>query len=267
MKIFRIGGGLGNQMFQYLYSLNFIKNEKVYYHINERKDISYHHFFQLDKLGIKLQKPNLLLRIFFCRNKIPILDKMIVLVNIGSFFQKKSFDIIDPMSLKNKLYIEGNFIDPKSAIINKDVFSSFNKTIEKESNFINIAIHLRFGDYLNKGNKKKFVQLTKTNYYENSIKFMRSRFKKQTKFLIVSDDLKKAKSFFENEKNFIYSSNQSAIDDLKILACSQGIITANSTFSFMGAIIGNKKIVCCPNKYLLDNVKINYPSNWNIIDV
>lgn len=270
MKIFRISGGLGNQMFQYAFSLKFIEQEKVYYHIIEKTAISNHNFFQLDKLGLNLKSPNFLIRFLFCRNTIPFINKDFILLKRLYFSQKKSFERIDQISLSKKVYIEGNFIDPSDVLKRKIEFNFFKISKEKkESKSINVGIHLRFGDYLNDGNNKKFINLSKTNYYQNSLKHINKTLRnsnKKIKYLLVSDDKEKAVELFK-EENYLFAGSTNVFEDLRTLINCDILIISNSTFSFWGALLGKQRIVCCPKRYLYEDIKINYPPTWDIIDI
>lgn len=106
-----------------------------------------------------------------------------------------------------------------------------------------VAIHIRRGDYID---NPFYIDLTKTDYYQRAIEMF-----PDSKFLVFSDDPLFAKEFFGEEDKFIFAEKGDEVDDLNLMAsCSEGIIMANSSFSWWGAFLGN------PNK------KVIYPKNW-----
>jgi len=97
-----------------------------------------------------------------------------------------------------------------------------------------IGIHFRKGDYVN---NPFYVDLSKTDYYQKAI----AEFPYNRRFLVISDDIVKAKEFFTNDrfpdKEFLFSDGNDEVTDLNLFASCIGQIIANSSFSWWGAYL------------------------------
>ena len=86
-----------------------------------------------------------------------------------------------------------------------------------------VGIHVRRGDYVN---NPFYVDLTQTDYYQKAMEvFPNANFK------VFSDDITWCKQQ-EIFKDCFMSTNTNEIDNLNGLASCEGIIMANSSFSF-----------------------------------
>lgn len=129
-----------------------------------------------------------------------------------------------------------------------------------------VAIHLRVGknpinpDEPNYIDNSFYVSLAKTGYYIDAINLFPNR-----KFLVFSDDLAFAKTYFEGDK-FAFDES-SEIDALNRMASCDSLIIANSSFSWWAAYLApnaSKKVVA-PSKELWysDGVeRTKCPPDW-----
>lgn len=118
-----------------------------------------------------------------------------------------------------------------------------------------VGVHVRRSDYVN---NPFYVNLCETNYYEQAM----AEFPKETKFLIVTDDKDFCKATFPEHQIFEGSSD---IEDWNALAgCTQGVITANSSFSWWAAFANPfKPKVVAPKDWYADGVERTIvPDNW-----
>lgn len=116
-----------------------------------------------------------------------------------------------------------------------------------------VAVHVRRGDYV--GNPF-YVQLWKTDYYENAMKLFPNE-----KFLVFSDDIEWCKAHFTGSQ-FEFSEGNDEVTDLNLMAGCKGVITANSSFSWWGGYLSKGKVVC-PSAWYTDKVERTVcPSNW-----
>ncbi len=125
-----------------------------------------------------------------------------------------------------------------------------------------VAIHYRQGDYV--GNDF-YVQLGGTNYYEEAMKLFPNE-----RFLVFSDDIEKAKSYFVG-KQFFFSEDMGEIGDFNLMSSCKGIIMANSSFSLWAGILrydSSVKVICpIETKYYSDGiVRTKYPDDFVQID-
>lgn len=117
-----------------------------------------------------------------------------------------------------------------------------------------VAIHLRRGDYV--GNAF-YVDLSSTDYYEKAMKLF-----PQEKFLVFSDDIEYAKVYFSGNE-FEFSEGKSEVEDMDLMASCKGIITANSSFSWWAAFLGDNKKVVAPKAWYTDGVeRTKCPDSW-----
>lgn len=95
-----------------------------------------------------------------------------------------------------------------------------------------VGIHIRRGDYV--GNTFH-TDLTKTDYYERAMSFFPNK-----KFLIFSDDKNWCKTKFPDIETF---GGTTELEDFNGLASCEGIIMANSSFSWWCAYLSTAKVV------------------------
>lgn len=114
------------------------------------------------------------------------------------------------------------------------------------------AIHLRVGaNPINPDEPKYrdnpfYVDLPATGYYIEALKHF-----PDGKFLVFSDDMDFARVYFEGDR-FAFDASESDLDSFNMMAsCANGIICANSSFSYWAALLGpeGKKIIA-PSKEL-----------------
>lgn len=130
-----------------------------------------------------------------------------------------------------------------------------------------VAIHLRVGaNPINPEEPKYidnpfYVPLAKTGYYAQAIE----RFP-HDKFIVFSDDVPFAKSYFEGDK-FTFDQSENDIEAFNKMASCHSQIIANSSFSWWAAYLNpnlSKKVVA-PNqeKWFSDGEKrVHCPQDW-----
>ncbi len=129
-----------------------------------------------------------------------------------------------------------------------------------------VAVHVRLTDYV--GNAF-YVDLghhehadMSDNYYVKAM----AEFPKDTKFLIFSDDIEKAKTMpmFQGEQ-FEFSEGKTAVEDMNLMASCKGIIIANSSFSWWAAYLSGANKIIAPKQWFsnpADDQYIGIPSTW-----
>lgn len=116
-----------------------------------------------------------------------------------------------------------------------------------------VAIHVRRGDYV--GNPF-YVQLWKTDYYENAMKLFPNE-----KFLVFSDDIEWCKAHFIGSQ-FEFSEGNDEVTDMNLMAGCKAVIAANSSYSFWGGFLCKGKVVA-PKAWYADGIERTVcPSNW-----
>ena len=268
VRIVRLMGGIGNQMFQYAFgkALEIKTGQKVLFDklsfeelktsiINNKKENAngvVMRDYALDLFNINSDEFSNLLQIGSCKKTI---------------YEKNAF-IYDKKLLKKQksAYYEGYFQ-------NENYFKDIKEIIKKEFKFPDISakdefnqnwlkkintcenpvfIHLRRGDYVNLGWDLSI------DYYKNAIKYIKEHVKNPTFFVFGQDckefinkEFSNIDAIFEiigeeNSKN-----NEDWKDITLMLECKHAII-ANSTFSWWGAWLGkaNDGIVAAPTPFV-----------------
>jgi hypothetical protein len=263
MKLVKISGGLGNQMFQYAlaFSIQMMnKNQKVLLHTNWYDNIS-HRKYMLNNFNISLQT------IKSKKNTYKVYKEKY------NFFHASVFSIEDNVLLKGYWQNENYFIEYRNLLLKE--FTLKNK-LSKEAYIYNkiikdnesISIHIRRKDYVKNKATNKIHGVCKISYYMQAINFFKKKIKNPY-FFIFSDDLKWAKQNFNNVKNVFFLNYNRNIEDYEELIlmsnCKHNII-ANSTFSWWGAWLNknNDKIVIAPKKWFKTDKYIEnvIPSTW-----
>ncbi|MBO6244540.1 MAG: alpha-1,2-fucosyltransferase [Clostridia bacterium] len=197
-----------------------------------------------------------------CSKKIP--DDNNIIYYFNGFWEnmKYIYDIIP--SLNNIFSFK---------ISNKKILNLAAKISDEES----VAVHIRRGDYLKESKlikyPKNYYCVCNQKYYERAIEMI---YKKLTNpvFYFFSDDITYAKKQYAHIKNCIFIDDNKDYEDLFLMTKCNNIIVANSTFSFWGAMLGNKANVIAPKLHYIhfENPdtykKVNYflYDKWNYID-
>ena len=128
-----------------------------------------------------------------------------------------------------------------------------------ESKINKTSIHIRRGDYLDNPNDFPTLPL---NYYTSNMTVNKE-------YLLFSDDIPWCKEAFKNYNNIEYSTNKTALEDIKLMSRCEHNIIANSTFSWWGAWLNQNpnKIIIAPKLWFGPglkhvNTKDIIPNEW-----
>ena len=300
MRIVKISGGLGNQMFQYAFSLalkaagntdvkldlstyraksdyNGIDLVHNGFELTELFDVQYKEASPKDVAHISYQPTNLLNRV------------------LRKDFTKKTHFIDKKFSFQPELltmnseniYFEGYwqtekyFLNIENKI--RETFSFKKKLSPRSQELLNslsdnsTSIHIRRGDYL----KTQTMNVCGKNYYLNAIEKL-SEQTKINEILVFSDDLDWCRTELNLETfacKVIYvdwNVKSDSWQDMVLMSKCKNHIIANSSFSWWGAWLDPRKdkIVICPeiwdlkqlNSYLDKYYRSNYddiiPNVW-----
>jgi hypothetical protein len=155
---------------------------------------------------------------------------------------------------------------------------NFSKQLDKKNSLVaneinqnnSISIHVRRGDYLLKANHNHNVDLKE--YYLTAIEKTSILFDNPKYFIFTDDPLWVAKNFTLNYSFTVVDINRGkdSFYDMHLMSLCKCNIIANSSFSWWGAWLNNKKdkIIYAPknwfkNKSIYTDDLI--PNSWNII--
>ncbi len=273
MKIVKIQGGLGNQMFQYAFAKSLEQyghdtylDTSLYNNQITRGGINYtHNGFELEHLfnieyrvathsqitKLATLPTNIITRIKrkYLTKKTHYIDKLFkytsqVLSNtedtyLEGYWQSEKYFLPIQDSIKKDFVFKQN-LSPKSKEVagnNKDKHT--------------VSIHVRRGDYLNSG----IHDVCTKEYYNNAIAHC-AKNEKIDEFLIFSNDIEWAKENLNfNKTPFIFvdwNTGENSWQDMYLMSTCPINIIANSSFSWWAAWLNSNK-----------NKRVIAPSIWN----
>lgn len=287
MKIVKLKGGLGNQLFQYSFArlLGETTNEEI------KLDYSSYKTNNNDKVRLP-RITNFNIRLESC-NEIE-LSKILYFRRIGLpnslmykaaiWFESKFNDsyflsprgYVDPNIIKEYSYYDGywqsiRFINPVKHLIIKELTPKYEisqKTKDTLSYFQEnntVFIGIRRGDYLK---EKELYGSFDSSYYIKAMDYI-SCYVKNPLFVVFSNDIKwcqtnmnwgRYKPMFRIEEE-----QTNDFEELLLMSNCKHAIIINSTFHWWGAFLikNREKIVCCPKKWFYNTADIDiYPDQW-----
>lgn len=281
MKIVRLLGGLGNQMFQYAFYLSFhAKGFDSKIDITQLRRYGLHNQYELS--DIFNLAPPLASYVEVCvlswnrksdyissiyRRLLPRKDSEYIERNYYAF-DEKVYKIEGDVYYQGYWQNEKYFLDIKELILaafsfKKGLNEKNQMTFNHITNTNSVSIHVRRGDYVRHPSLGGICTLS---YYHSAILKIKSLIENPI-FYFFSDDIKWCKSNFKEPASFFIDWNkgkESYIDMQLMSHCKHNII-ANSSFSWWGAWLNQnpQKTVICPSFWVKDvSSKEIVPANW-----
>ena len=279
-------GGVGNQLFQYFAGLNLANAtngivDLVASGVNKHKSLHIgSDIMKLKPLEIGTIPSTSRPRVFDNINK--LIFSLCVRSNIISRLVTSVGYISDPYLGKRQIefsarnyYLKGyfqthiNFDSCTTQQKNLDLIhqSHWFTSVSKEILAANaVGIHIRRGDYLELSDSYGVLE---QDYYKQAIKLARGSID-NPKFFVFSDDLGVARALIEDLDvgNCILVEppiESNAVESLLLMSLCKGLIIANSSFSYWGALLGDEKRVVVFPKPWSSSTKLTepkFPSNW-----
>ena len=279
----KLSGGLGNQMFQFATGFATAKKNNVRLSL----DLNYINKRQIFN-GFELEN------VFDIYSKVSFLNKALSFKSINFKEILNKIDITFYNFKEPHFHYTSKILDiPKHSFLDgywqsELYFKDYAKEIRKIFNFsdhldeqnylisndINqsnsISIHIRRGDFLLKRNDNHYVNLKE--YYLKAINES-SKFFKNPKYFIFTDDPSwVTDNFVLDHSYFIVAVNKGtkSFYDMHLMSLCKSNIIANSSFSWWGAWLNNKKdkLVYAPKNWFNDkSICTNdlIPNSWNTI--
>ena len=244
MVIIKINGGLGNQIFQYVYGLGLAKrnNTDLWCDVSEYK------------------KPNAF-RQLELRQLFPGQIKHSAVMNTLKYIRKvkeKQFNFEHRLyELGDYHYVEGFFQSEKyfdniknemKSLFKSDHFDYIRKMVEETG--ADTCTCIRRKDYLT----TLLYYILPEEYYLKAFKLIESK-----KIVIFTDDYDYVFNKHKNDKNIIVWKNIDSVHDMAAMSFFPKIVMANSTFTWWAAYNSNAEVIC-PRQYFASTVK------WNLDD-
>jgi hypothetical protein len=131
------------------------------------------------------------------------------------------------------------------------------------------AIHVRRGDYLNRGSIHSQLN---SHYYLEAIRNIREKTKDNTiKYVLFSDEPNFASTLLPSDLNYIHAADfkLSTVEELCLMGQANAFIIANSTFSFWPAFLAGKQCpVVMPSQWFKsgeESINRIMPTHWHSI--
>lgn len=275
MIIVKLFHGLGNQMFQYAFSVGFqLKGIEVKYDLSFFDEYEVHNGFELSHVFEDIKIPLVTGRdvLHFLESKIVdgqrkfslLPDKKIVReAKEDEFSYDNSLQHLDDTFFSGYWQNESYFNPYKPEIQKAFTFKSIDNHDKRNIKLLNhiqatnsVSIHIRGGDYLG---KPSFINL-KAEYYTRAINQIK-QLESEPVFFVFSDDTSWAKSLIK-EKNVVFVTHNKGANsylDMQLMSMCKHNITANSTFSWWAAWLNKNtnKIVIIPSKWFTTPVDVS----------
>lgn len=286
MKIVKINGGLGNQMFQFAFykALQHSNNNEVFIDLSAYQGKQFqdginllHNGFELPELfsityqeaplkdvkKLSTQPTNLLNRVLrkYFTKKTHFIDK-----NFGFNEELLSKPLPSNIYLEGYWQTEKYFSHIRDELLKdfsfKTPLSKKNLDILEDAGTETASIHIRRGDYL----KTQTLNVCSKDYYLNAIKLLFSKANPKS-ILVFSDDIPWCKSDLKLEEyitNILklnnikifyidWNTGKDSYQDMQLMSKCKYHIIANSSFSWWGAYLdpNPEKIVIAPSVWNL----------------
>jgi len=273
MIVTKLIGGLGNQMFQYATGRSLSKklNTELWLDLSGfNKYKTWGYTLDIFNLNTKIS-PDKLNTIIKAIRKTPLKKHII--------FEEKKYTFDSNLAKYQFpfLYLDGywqsyKYFQDISDTIREDFTfhgertKNYARQINRIKKSNSVSVHVRRGDYLTNPSANKFFCNIGIDYYKKSKKMIDSQTTDPV-YYIFSDDIlwcKKNLTFF---KNSYYVENNKMSQDLELMSLCKNHITANSTFSWWGAWLGNSKsgITITPKSWFTDKdypIRDLIPQGW-----
>ena len=284
MIIVRLSGGLGNQLFQYAAG----RRLSIVNRATLKIDLSWFdewdtHFYALECFSMQKQYANkeevagLTKRSFSRRLLSKIAGKSSVVREQYYKFDSTILSLSDNVYLDGYWQSEKYFSDVSDTIRKDCQFSSptsgKNKSLQKKIHDTqSVSLHVRRGDYVTNPATNRKHGTCSIDYYKKCILEINEALSDPV-YYVFSDDPVWARenlSGLTGTSEFIdHNQNRSAFEDMRLMSLCKHNIIANSSFSWWGAWLNNKKdkIVYAPKNWFNPGANRDtrdlIPSDWN----
>lgn len=282
-------GGLGNQFFQYSFSLylkKIFENDKIFLNFsffnncgNDNNEIFVSRIFDYDiSYAEKSSLRDSSLLLFFLAKLLGYRYSL----KIVSFFHPKilkqdkintlSKEKLSKISLYDGYWQNMDYVDEIEDELRKHLIYkrplSENAMLQKKtiiSDKNSVFVGFRLGDYTDKKLKKKYGTLD-VNYFKRAINIMKKSIHNPTFYIFSNDIYWVKKNIGFDDLNFVFIDNiNNPQEELELMRNCSNAIIMNSTFHWWGAfLITNKsKIIISPKLWFSNGWSDNIiPKSW-----
>lgn len=304
MIYFIVGGGLGNQMFQYSFLKSFLNDNKrnddivAIMHHNKNED---RREYSLKNLSIKenmhvVDENDMKIKMFFYKVKKKVLFAYFKMLNISKekrfdyllnyniIFSFDTYKYIKDIKVQGKdIYIEGAFqswkyFDRYKQDIKKELQVSAPQSKENERifneilNSNSVCVHIRRGDYLNSRYSKSLL-VCNEEYYIKAMDYINKKLVDPTFYIFSTskEDINWIKNNYSLDKfnvKYIELENPD-YEELRLMYTCKHFVISNSTFSWWAQYLSDykEKIVIAPKRWTNTDLDFSdlYMDNWTLM--
>ena len=183
----------------------------------------------------------------------------------GLYISEETFFVPEYIPSKKKTkYIFGNYegatVFPKNIDQLKEELQV--KTLPNEDNqkmlqkifseHNSVCMHVRRGDYLNKGNE--WLQVCDYDYYKNAVKYIKGKVENPTFFIFSNthDDIEWIKENYKFDMDPIYVDlSNPDYEEIRLMMSCKHFIISNSTFSWWASLLSKNegKLIVAPKTW------------------
>ena len=253
MKIITFQGGLGNQMFQYVY-YQYLRSqypEETFYGFYPKLALKDHNGLEINK-WFEVDLPNTCLSSDIISNFLFWVNKFIRKLRL-----KYPFTDTDWFRRPNALFYFGYWQNKEYFLFTGILKFKINVTIGNDNERIlkdiidnnSVVVHVRRGDYETSAKARKiYGGICTIEYYKKALKIILDKVDKP-KFFFFSDNVDYVNEYFDDVEKTVISWNKGerSFFEMYLMAHGKNMIIANSTFSCWAAYLNkNNPIVICP---------------------
>ena len=292
MKISKLQGGLGNQMFQYAVARALEKdaNENVYLDLSFLKEhsvatetftvrdfeLGIFHDIRSEILDDRIRKSILSKKVFdkisrWIHKLRPVIvnqieNEFVVIpdascVYLDGYFQSERYF----QTIRSSLIADFKFplLDGKNE-------TKKNKMLEENS----VSIHVRRGDYIKPEGVFNYHGTLSLEYYKKAVEILKREDVALT-FYVFSDDPQyviENMGFITDKEVIDWNKGNDSWKDMALMQACKYHVVANSSFSWWGAWLSSESgMTIAPSKWFNDSVKYDIadfvPERWHKIDL
>lgn len=275
MRLLKMTGGLGNQMFIYALYLS-MKQQGINVIIDLSDMVHYHAHY-----GYEMHKVFGLPNIEFKMNQ--KLKKVVEFLFFKTILERKQHGSLNPYFGKQLwplVYYKGFYQNERyfsqcAELVRKAFTFDLKQANERSLQAIKaidndahaVSIHIRRGDYLQPKHFKFSGCVCTTAYYQRAIDYMLQH-DAETHFYVFSDGMDWVKQHLTLPANATFVDWNNGTDswqDMMLMSHCKHNVVCNSTFSWWGAWLNNNpnKMVICPNQWSVkDKADKFVPNSW-----
>jgi len=273
MKIVKIIGGLGNQMFQYAFAIALKQHfpcEDILFDCTYMEHYGLHNGLELNRIfGVDLPQASTRQLLMVTRpvkhHKLSRMVRRILPDRSTECVEKPSNEYISKVFDDRYCYYEGYWQNPlyfddcRETILRAFRFdesslsSKSRDLLGRLESCDSVSIHIRRGDYLK---SKVYRGCAALEYYRQAVDYVLARIAQPT-FYVFSDDIEWCRQNMQgllgtHATHYVdWNKGADSFQDMLLISKCQHNIIANSSFSWWAAYLNQNagKLVCCPRKW------------------